>query len=116
MMGTPTSSPKTSFIPFLVQRHVPVELRVSGSIHLPHAAFADLGGDSIRAEGRAGLQWHVQFTGTRSVSSWNQFSTKIRPLKRSLSPAWPAAPSVRTMKRFPSGAMSNRRPRPLPTP
>ena len=36
---------------------VPVELRVSGSIHLPHAAFADLGGDRIRAEGGAGLKW-----------------------------------------------------------
>ena len=32
------------------QRHVPVELGISGSIHLPHAAFADLGGDGVRAE------------------------------------------------------------------
>ncbi len=28
-----------------LQRHVPIELRISRSIHLPHAAFADLGGD-----------------------------------------------------------------------
>ena len=40
-----------------LQRHVPVELGVSGSIHLTHAAFADLGGDGIRAERCAGTQW-----------------------------------------------------------
>ena len=32
-----------------LERHVPVELGVSGPIHFPHAAFADLGGDGIRA-------------------------------------------------------------------
>ena len=31
------------------------ELGLSGPIDLPHAAFADLGGDLIRAEGGAGL-------------------------------------------------------------
>ena len=31
---------------------------LSGPIHLPHAAFADLGGDRVRAEGGAGLQRH----------------------------------------------------------
>ena len=41
-----------------LQRHVPVELGVSSSIHLAHAAFADLGGDVVGAEGGAGLQWH----------------------------------------------------------
>ena len=39
-----------------LQRHVPVELGVSGAIHFAHPAFADLGGDGIRAEGGAGLQ------------------------------------------------------------
>ena len=38
-----------------LERHIAVELRISGSIHLPHAAFADLGGDGIGAEGGAGL-------------------------------------------------------------
>ena len=38
-----------------LQCHVPVQLGVSRSIHLAHAAFADLGGDGIRAEGRAGF-------------------------------------------------------------
>ena len=33
-----------------LQRHVPVELGIPRSIHLPHAAFADLGGDLIRAD------------------------------------------------------------------
>ena len=41
-----------------------------------HAAFANLGGDLVGAEGRARLQRH-QSTGTRRVSSSNQFSTTI---------------------------------------
>ena len=32
-----------------LQRHVPVELRVSGAIHLTHAAFAGLGRDGVGA-------------------------------------------------------------------
>ena len=40
------------------KRHVPVELGVPRSIHLTHAAFADLGGDGIGTEGGAGLQRH----------------------------------------------------------
>ena len=32
---------------------VPVELGVSRPIHLAHAAFADLGGDRVRAEAGA---------------------------------------------------------------
>ena len=46
-----------------LQCHVPVELGVSGAIHLPHAAFADLGGDTVWAEGGAGGQRHNQFVG-----------------------------------------------------
>ena len=38
--------------------HVPVELGIPRPIHLPHAAFADLGGDLIGAEGGAGLKGH----------------------------------------------------------
>ena len=38
------------------QRHVPIELGVSRSIHLPHAAFADLGGDGIGARGSCRVQ------------------------------------------------------------
>ncbi len=45
-----------------------VELRVAGLIHLTHAAFADLGGDVIGAEGGTGVQGHRQFVGTRSSS------------------------------------------------
>ena len=41
-----------------LERHVAVELGISGSIHLAHPAFADLGGDAIRAEGGAGGKRH----------------------------------------------------------
>ena len=36
-----------------LQRHVSIQLGVPGPIHLPHAAFADLGGDGVGAEGGA---------------------------------------------------------------
>ncbi len=42
-----------------LQCHVPVKVGISRPIHLPHAAFADLSGDGIRAEGGAGLEWHL---------------------------------------------------------
>ena len=38
-----------------LQGHVPVELGISGSIHLPHAALADEGGDIVVAESGADL-------------------------------------------------------------
>ena len=60
-----------------LDRHVSVKVGVSGSIHLPHTAFADLGGDLIRAEGGAGLEGHDQSTGTNRFSSSNQFSTTM---------------------------------------
>ena len=41
-----------------LQRHVPVELRVAGLPDFTHTAFADLGGDGVRAEGRSRLKWH----------------------------------------------------------
>ena len=41
-----------------LQRHVAVELRVAGLPDFAHAAFADLGGDGVRAEGGAGLESH----------------------------------------------------------
>ena len=41
-----------------LERHVPVELRVSGPIHLPHAAFTDLGGDGVGAESGADFESH----------------------------------------------------------
>ena len=34
------------------------QLGVSRSVHLPHAAFADLGGDLVRAEGGSGAEGH----------------------------------------------------------
>ena len=34
-----------------LQCHVPVELGIPGSIHLPHAAFTDLGGDAVGGRG-----------------------------------------------------------------
>ena len=33
-------------------------VRASRSIHLPHATFADLGSDGVRAERGAGIEWH----------------------------------------------------------
>ena len=44
-----------------LQRHVPVELDVSGSVHLAHAAFADLGGDGVVAERGTDRQRHEPF-------------------------------------------------------
>ena len=41
-----------------LQRNVPVQLRISGAIHLPHAAFADLGGDRVGTELGADLEGH----------------------------------------------------------
>ena len=38
--------------------YIPAELRIPGSIHLPHAALADLGGDFIRAEASAWAEGH----------------------------------------------------------
>ncbi len=37
-----------------LERDVAIELRVAGPIHLSHAAFADLRGDFVDAEARAG--------------------------------------------------------------
>ena len=37
-----------------LQRDIAIELRVAGPPHLPHAAFADLGGDFVDAEAGAG--------------------------------------------------------------
>jgi N-formylglutamate amidohydrolase len=37
---------------------VELTLGVAGTIYLAHAAFADLGGDRVGAEGGAGLKWH----------------------------------------------------------
>ena len=42
-----------------LDRDLVLPLRVRRLIHLPHAAFADLGGDLIRAEAGAGSQGHV---------------------------------------------------------
>ena len=42
----------------MVVERVPVELGVPRTIDLPHAAFADLGGDGVWAEGGAGLEAH----------------------------------------------------------
>ncbi len=55
---TATALAKQQEHPSDLQRHVAVELGIPRSIHLPHAAFADLGGDGIRAEGRAGFEAH----------------------------------------------------------
>ena len=45
------------------QRHVPVQLRVPGPIHFPHAASADEGGDFIGAEARAWAEGHGKMAG-----------------------------------------------------
>ena len=76
-----------------LQRHVAIELGVAGLIHLPHPAFADLGGDLVAsnallqshqitpetvplwcsfsggAERGASRESHRQGTGTRALSS-----------------------------------------------
>ncbi len=39
-----------------MEHHVPIELCVSGLIHIAHAAFADLGGDFVDAEPGSGIQ------------------------------------------------------------
>ena len=41
-----------------LQRDIAVQLRVTGAVDLAHAAFADLGGDFIRAERGACAQGH----------------------------------------------------------
>ena len=58
------------------ERYVPVELRVAGLPHFTHPAFADLGGDGIRAEGGTGREGH-QFVGTRRLSSSTQLRTTV---------------------------------------
>ena len=40
-----------------LDRHVPVEGRVTGAVDLPHAAFADLAGDGMGAESGADFHW-----------------------------------------------------------
>ena len=42
-----------------LERHVAVELRVAGLIHLTHVAFADLGSDAVGAERGACGQGHL---------------------------------------------------------
>ena len=86
-----------------LQRHVTVELGISGLIDLAHAAFADLGGDFIRAESGAGFEWHSYGNGTRSLSSSNQLRTTVicgdAALSDSSRPRW-------MLTRRPSGATS----------
>ena len=89
-----------------LQRHVPVELGISGPIHLTHAARAEGGVDLVRAEGGACFQGHSYGTGTRSVSSWNQFSTTLI----CGGVARPSGPPILIMRNRPSGATSKLRP------
>ena len=49
LIPTPSSTQPTL-------RPVPVELGVSGSVDFTHPAFADFGGDGIRAEGGANFK------------------------------------------------------------
>ena len=35
------------------------EISIPRPIHLTHSAFADLGGDRVRAEGGAEVKWHL---------------------------------------------------------
>ena len=39
-----------------MEHHVPIELCVSGLIHIAHAAFVDLSGDFVDAEPGSGIQ------------------------------------------------------------
>ena len=85
-----------------LDRHLPVKARVSGSIDLTHAAFADLGGHFIRAKGGARLQRHDQSRGTSRLSSSNQFRTRTIC---AVGPVWSSAVAL-TIKNRPSGARS----------
>ena len=58
---------------------VAVEFRVTSPIHLPHAAFADLGGDLIRTKRGAWAEGHGYVTGDISA-------TTLRTLRRLLDP------------------------------
>ncbi len=51
--------PRTHTLRQHLQRHIPVEGRVTGTVDLAHAALADLGGDSVVAEGGAGFESHL---------------------------------------------------------
>jgi hypothetical protein len=58
-----------------LQRHVAIELRVAGPIHLPHAAFADLRGDFVDADAGAageGQTLAVDYTGG-ATRAWDYF-------------------------------------------
>ena len=44
-----------------LDRHIPIEPRIAGAIHLPHAADADAGDDFVRPEASAGREGHRLF-------------------------------------------------------
>ena len=52
-----------------LQRHITIQFRVAGAIHLPHAAFANLSGDLEDAEAHTGRKGHrvaLDYTGKSS--------------------------------------------------
>ena len=65
---------------------ISIELGVSGSIHLSHAALTDEGGDGVRAKCRARLERH-QLSGPVSNLPC---ADSCRPVAAVSSPTWPS--------------------------
>ena len=76
----------------------------SGFVDLAHAAGTKGREDLVRAEGRAGLEWHGYGTGTRALSSSNQFRTTV--IAGVASPTSANAPLPMTRNRCPSDETS----------
>ena len=62
-------------------------------VDLAHAACPDLGSDGVGAKRGTGSKGHGYGTGTRAVSSWNQFRTTWICAGGASVPAWFAAGS-----------------------
>ena len=70
-----------------------LQLRVGRPIHLPHAAFADFGGDLIRAETGAGSQGHAIFWDYTEAGTRQQGLVRSAPRTSKEAPI-DACPSV----------------------
>ncbi len=62
--------------------HLAVQLGIGGAIRLPYAAFADLGGDFVRAEAGAGSKGHgaTEYMGGRSAGDYSCLTAQCRPM------------------------------------
>ena len=106
-----------------LERDVAIQLRVARAIHLPHAALADLRGDFVDAEARAGSegQWcnymgrDAARTGLFSINAeGEEFVVPSRPLRRNVPGRdvnYAAGPIYRPGGQVPAHAAVPRRPR-----